>query len=90
MKIYRELHLSKNFDDFVTEREIKKFIKDIDLFIKPTEKSFLNETGYIFSKPVSIAGITKTWLDLFEDMGWKYVNTYWMNDHKVLTFIKNE
>lgn len=89
---YKELHLSRYFEENIAlEIEIKKFVKDPNFYLKPVEKVCGGgplEKVYNVTDPFYFDGKYWTWFDIFEMEGWNYVNTYWKNDHKVMTFIK--
>ena len=89
--LYRELHLCTGGRDFAEVKEVKKFINDIDTFIKTVKIHTPDETeGYIFNFPYYLYS-TGEYTNIFELIcldGWEYKNTYYEEDHKVLTFVK--
>lgn len=98
MIVYKELHCSPHFEeDLVIESEIKKFVKDPCFYTRPLKQHYQNSHGIYFEEyvyditaPFFFDKKYWTWFDIFEMEGWIYINTYWKNDHKVMTFIKSK
>lgn len=99
MKQYKELHLKKFNDtdefEFVSIDQVEQFVPDIEELYKPIELNSLSIAnipsvfkGYRFDIPIYVNMKYVTIFELITENGWRYGNTYWMNDHKVLTFIK--
>lgn len=92
--IYQELNVSPYFDgDFVTLNEVKKLLNCI--IISPEIKQYADGGIYtekVFNLKVAyfsdLDAQKYTVFDLLKIEGWTYHNTYWKNDHKVLTFTK--
>lgn len=92
--IYQELNLSPYFDgDFVTLSELKKLLYAV--IISPEIKQYAD--GGIYTEKVfdlkksyfsDFDAQRYTVFDLLKIEKWTYHNTYWKNDHKVLTFTK--
>lgn len=95
MKQYKELHLTTFEDDYVSLEQIKKFVPDIETLYNPVKKNLLSMSntpstfiGYKFTQPIYVIMKYVTIFELITENGWRYGNTYWLNDHKVLTFVK--
>lgn len=88
---YKELHLLPHGDLFVRVEEVERFVPYIKKIKAPSKYNWTeddNIVGYYISAPFYHELRYATIFEMILKEGWKYYSTYFVNDHKVMTFLK--
>ena len=90
---YKELNIEELQEDdssnYASEDEVTKFVLDPRKYCSLTNPNYQKRV-YNITSQFFYNGSFMSWFDLFAENGWMYVNTYWKNNHKVMTFIRNK